>query len=382
MQRSYLDMASTTPVTREVLEAMWPYLAGGEDGNFGNPSSRHEIGERAARALAGARGVVAKHLGCRASEVVFTSGGTEGANLAIKGIALAGPRGHHIITTPIEHEAVHASIAYLQRFHGFEVTELAVDGEGLVDPDDLRQALRSDTTLVSIQHASNEIGTIQPIEALAAIAREAGVPFHSDAVQSVGSLPVGLNVLGVEAVSIAGHKIGAPKGIGALAIRAALPLEPLIHGGGQERGRRSGTENVAGAVGLAVALQQTASVERSTVAHGRDALIEAVLAGVPTAMVTGSRTARLAHHASFCFPGTSGEAVLLELEARGVVCSSGSACAAGDDEPPRALLALGIEPAVAQTAVRFSVPDHFEASAARAVAAEVVAAVAQVSRLA
>jgi cysteine desulfurase len=375
----YLDTAATTPVRREVLETMWPYLTG----EFGNPSSHHQLGERAAHAVQAARATVAEQLGCRPSEVVFTSGGTEADNLAIKGIALGDPRGRHLITTPIEHEAVQESADYLRRLHGFEVTELPVDGEGLVDPHALTRALRPDTTLVSIQHANNEIGTVQPIPELAAIARELGVPFHTDAVQSADALEVGLASLGVDAVSIAGHKLGAPKGIGALAVRGSLPLEPLMHGGGQERGRRSGTENVAGVVGLATALALAAleRPQRAHVARARDAIIEGVLARVPGALLTGSRERRLPGNASFCFPGTSGEAVLLELESRGVVCSSGSACAAGSDDPSPVLLALGIAPEVAQTAVRFTLPAELTLLQAHEVVDRVVASVAAVGGL-
>jgi cysteine desulfurase len=375
----YLDTAATTPVRREVLETMWPYLTG----EFGNPSSHHRIGERAAHAVQAARATIAEQLGCRPSEIVFTSGGTEADNLAIKGIALGDPRGRHLVTTPIEHEAVRESADYLRRLHGFEVTELPVDGDGLVSPDDLARALRPDTTLVSIQHANNEIGTVQAIRELASVAHDAGVPIHTDAVQSADALEVGLATLGVDAVSVAGHKLGAPKGVGALAVRGTLPLEPLLHGGGQERGRRSGTENVAGVVGLATALA-LASLERAQkaqLAEARDVIIDAVLARVPGALLTGSRERRLPGHASFCFPGTSGEAVLLELENRGVVCSSGSACAAGSDEPSPVLLALGIPPEVAQTAVRFTLPADVTRAQAAEVVDRVVAAVAVVSTL-
>jgi cysteine desulfurase len=376
----YLDTAATTPVRREVLEAMWPYLTG----EFGNPSSHHQLGERAAHAVQAARATIAEQLGCRPSEIVFTSGGTEADNLAIKGIALGDPRGRHLITTPVEHEAVHESADYLRRLHGFEITQLPVDGDGLVDPDELARALRDDTTLVSIQHANNEIGTVQPIHELAAVARAARVPFHTDAVQSADALEVGLASLGVDAVSIAGHKLGAPKGIGALAVRGSLVLEPLLHGGGQERGRRSGTENVAGAVGLATALA-LASLERpqrARVAEARDVIIEGVLARVPGARLTGSREFRLPGNASFCFPGTSGEAVLRELEGRGIVCSSGSACAAGSDDPSPVLLALGIAPEVAQTAVRFTLPADITLLQAHEVVDRVVTAVAAVGSLA
>lgn len=376
----YLDTAATTPVRREVLEAMWPYLTG----EFGNPSSHHEPGERAAHAVQAARAVVAEQLGCRPSEIVFTSGGTEADNLAVKGIALGDPRGRHLVISPIEHEAVVESADYLRRLHGFEVTVLPVDAEGRVAPADLAAVLRPDTTLVSIQHASNEIGTVQPIREFAAAARAAGVPIHTDAVQSAGALEVGLDSLGVDAVSVAGHKLGAPKGVGALAVRGALPLEPLLHGGGQERGRRSGTENVAGVVGFATALA-LAAIERrqeARVEEARDLIIDGVLERVPGAILTGSRDHRLPNHASFCFPGTSGEAVLLELERRGIVCSSGSACAAGSDDPSTVLLALGITPEVAQTAVRLTLPVDVTLLQASDVVERVVAAVASIGGLA
>ena len=383
MERLYLDTAATTPVRREVLEAMWPYLAGGVEGEFGNPSSHHELGERAAHALQAARAVIAEQLGCRPSEVVFTSGGTEADNLAIKGIALGDIRGRHLVTTPIEHEAVRESADYLRRLHGFEVTELPIDAHGVVDPGALAAVIRPDTTLVSIQHANNEIGTVQPIRELAEIARAAGVPIHTDAVQSAGALDVGLGALGVDAVSVAGHKLGAPKGVGALAVRGTVPLEPLLHGGGQERGRRSGTENVAGIVGFATALALAALERPQTeqVRVARDTIIDGVLDRVPRAVLTGSPELRLAGHASFCFPGTSGEAVLLELERHGIVCSSGSACAAGSDEPSSVLLALGIPAEVAQTAVRFTLPRDITPAQADEVVAAVAAAVAAVDRL-
>jgi cysteine desulfurase len=348
----YLDQAATTAVRREVLEAMWPYLTG----DFGNPSSHHEVGESAARALTDARAQVAAALGVRATEVVFTSGGTEAANLAIKGIVLASRRGKHIVTSAIEHPAVLESCDYLVRFHGAEVTVVPVDADGLVDPALFAAALRDDTALATIMYANNEIGTVQPIRELAAIARDRGIPFHTDAVQAAGWLPIDLDELGVDALSISGHKLGAPKGIGALAVRSRIPLEPLVHGGGHERGRRSGTENVAGAVGLATALRISvvSSATADEVRQRRDEFISEVLETVPDARLTGSRTHRLPGHASFCFPGTSGESVLLGLESRGIVCSSGSACAAGSDAPSDVLLALGISPEVAQTAVRFT----------------------------
>lgn len=371
----YADHAATSPVRREVLEAMWPYLTA----DFGNPSSVHEPGHRAAAALADARARVATALGCRAGEVVFTSGGTEGANLAVKGIALASRRGRHLITSAVEHEAVLRSVEFLVRELGFESTVLAVDSKGRVAPERLAAAIRPDTALVSIQHANNEIGTVQPIADLAAVARAAGVPMHTDAVQSAVRLPVGLNSLGVDAVSISGHKLGAPKGIGAVAMRARVPVEPLLHGGGQERGRRSGTENVAGAVGLAAALAlRSEPTAVGSPDPARDELIRRVLDGVPNARLTGSRADRLPGHASFVLPGVSGEAVLLELERSGVIASSGSACAAGRDEPSPVLLALGLDEAAARSAVRVTLPADATVEQTRAIADRLVAAVAAV----
>jgi cysteine desulfurase len=376
----YLDAAATSAVRREVLEAMWPYLTG----DFGNPSSHHELGESAARALADARREVAAWLGCRASEIVFTSGGTESDNLAIKGIALANPRGRHIVTTPIEHEAVLESVDYLVRHHGFEVTFTPVGHDGLVSPDDLAGALRPDTTLVSVMLANNEVGTVQPIAALAALAHAHDIPFHTDAVQAAGWLDLDVRALGVDALSLSGHKIGAPKGIGALYIRGRIPLEPVLHGGGQERGRRSGTENVAGAVALATAVRLSAAARDENArnaAEARDAFVSAVLAAVPDAQLTGHPEARLPGTASFVFPGTNGETVLLELERRGVVSSSGSACAAGSEDASHVLLALGYPEDLARTAVRFSWGPDVTAGQLAAVAPAVAQAVREVAGL-
>ncbi|QAY64252.1 cysteine desulfurase [Xylanimonas allomyrinae] len=382
----YADAAATTPVRREVLEALWPYLTG----EFGNPSSTHDLGHRAATALTSARADVAAAFGARPGEVIFTSGGTEADNLAVKGLALAAPRGRHVVTSAIEHEAVLESVAYLERCHGFAATVLAPAPDGTVTPDALRAALRPDTTLVTIHHGNNEVGTVQDVRALAATAHEAGALFHTDAVQSAGWLDVSLAGLGVDALSVSGHKLGAPKGVGALLVRAGLPLEPLVHGGGQERGRRSGTENVAFAVGLAAAVRALPALRgrAADVAASRDTLVAGVLARVPGAVLTGpdpraahrtmGAATRLPGHASFCFPGTSGEAVLLELERAGVVTSSGSACAAGRDEPSHVLLALGVPPEVAQTAVRFTVEAPFDAGT---LVAAVVDATTAVGRL-
>ncbi len=355
----YLDHAATSPVRPEVLDAMRPYLTD----VFGNPSSHHTAGEAAAAALQDARERVAAALGMRPADIIFTSGGTEANNLAVKGIALGArqvdPARRHLITTPLEHESVLESADHLRRLHGMDTTLLPVDEQGVLHPQDLEAALRDDTALVSFAHANNEIGTVQDVAALAAIARAQRVPVHVDAVQSAGWLDlrqIGADA-GIAAISIAGHKLGAPKGTGALAVRTRVPLEPLMHGGGQENGRRSGTENVAGAVALAVALElaEREREQRATaIGEMTQAFIAGVLQAVPQAALTGAPDQRLPNLASFTFAGTSGEAILLELERRGVISSSGSACAAGSDEPSHVLVACGIAPAVAQTSVRFT----------------------------
>ncbi len=379
----YLDHAATSPVRAEVLEAMAPYLTG----RFGNPSSHHTVGEAAARALEDARTRVARVLGRRTGEVIFTGGGTEANNLAVKGIVLAALESgrRRLVTTPIEHESILRSADHLRRFHDVAVTLLPVDGNGRVFPDALDAALDEDVALVSLAQTNNEIGTVQDIPALARIAHAHAVPLHVDAVQSAGWLPLsGPRADSPDAVSIAGHKLGAPTGTGALGVRGRVALEPLLHGGGQERGRRSGTENVAGAVGLATALE-LAEGERIAVAAqvaARTAeFIAGVLSRVPRARLTGDPVHRLPGTASFTFAGTSGEAVLLELERRGVISSSGSACAAGSDEPSHVLLACGIDGAIAQTSVRFTfgrtpLPEGMPGTLA-ALVAEAVAEVAE-----
>ena len=380
----YLDNAATTPVRPEVLEAMMPYLTRW----YGNPSSHHTVGEAAADALADARARVARVLALRPGDIVFTSGGTEANNLAIKGIAIAAAhrdsteRPHaHVVTTPIEHESVLESVDYLERIHGFSATRVPVDAHGRLSTDATAAALRDDTVLLTIGYANNEIGTIQDAASLAAVVRERRVPLHLDAVQAAGWLTLSADELGYDAISLAGHKLGAPKGTGVLAVRGRIPLEPLLHGGGQERGRRSGTEDVAGAVGFATALElaEAERVEASRrVAAIRDRFIAQVLERVPSARLTGDPEHRLPGTASFTFAGTSGEAVLLELERRGVVSSSGSACAAGSDEPSHVLMAMGIAPEIAQTAVRFTFPRWLNAPL-DAVAAAVEASVIAVS---
>lgn len=368
----YLDHAATTPVRREVLEAITPILTA----EFGNPSSAHSAGERARDALESARRRVGRALGVRTGDVVFTSGGTEANNLAMQGIgvAAAASRGaRHLVTTSIEHSSVRETARFLARVHGFEVTELSVDGHGLVAADGVARALRDDTALVAVGLANNEIGTVQPVADIAAVCRERGVPLHVDAVQAAGWLP--LAGLGADSIAISGHKLGGLQGTGALAVRRRIPLEPVLHGGGQERGRRSGTENVAGAVALGVACE-IAEREReeaaARVARIRDEFIAAVLSRVPGARLTGHPDRRLPSTASFVIPGVNGESVLLELERSGVLASSGSACRAGSTEPSHVLLAAGFDAQTARTAIRFSFPRGVDADlspVARALAA-------------
>lgn len=365
----YLDAAAAGPVRREALEAAWPYLTG----VFANPSSHHMAGEASAAGLEDARARAARVLGVRRHEIVFTAGGTEAANLAIKGLALASPRGKHLVTSPLEHEAVRESVDFLRRLHGFEVTEVAVGPDGEITPQALREALRPDTTLVTLALANSETGAVTDVRTLAEIAHEVGALFHTDAVQAAGWLD--LRGLGVDALTLAGHKVGAPKGSGLAMLRGRLPVEPLVHGGGQENGRRSGTENVAFAVALAVALE-LAEAEReeraARTAPLRDLLLERALdAG---AVLVGPRTPRHPGHLAFCVPGRSGESVLLDLERRGVTASSGSACAAGSDEPSPVLLALGIPAQLAQSSVRLTLGGDTTAEQA-AHAAEALTAV-------
>lgn len=349
----YLDHAATSPVRPEVRAAMEPFLTE----VFGNPASHHTAGETAARALEDARTRVARVFGVRAGDVVFTGGGTEANNLAVKGLALGALASgrQRVVVSPIEHESIRESAAYLARFHGVTVAMPAVEGTGRISSDALDTVLTDDTAVVSVGHANNEIGTVQDIAALREVVRARRVPLHIDAVQSAGWLP--LHELDADAVSIAGHKLGAPKGTGALVVRGRLPLEPLLHGGGQERGRRSGTVDVAGAVGLATALELAERDREHAAPRVRAAtarFIAEVTRRVPDAALTGDPVHRLPGTASFTISGVSGEAVLLELERHGVISSSGSACAADSDEPSPVLLACGIAPAVAQTAVRFT----------------------------
>lgn len=347
----YLDHAATTPVHPQVLEAIWPFFSQ----QFGNASGRYPLAEQARSAVDWAHQTVATVLGARPGEIVFTSGGSESNNLALKGVALAcRSRGDHLITTQIEHHAVLRACEYLERAHGFRVTYLPVDSTGLIDPVMLERALDERTVLVSVMLANNEIGTLQPLSEIAALTRPRGILLHTDAVQAAPTLPLDVNALGVDLLTLSAHKCYGPKGIGALYVRRGTPLDPLIHGGLQERGRRAGTENVAGMVGLATALQLVQQSHPAALRTLRNQLIAGVLARVPGARLTGHPTARLDHHASFCFEGVEGEAVLVALADHGIACSSGAACAAGENDPSHVLTAIGLPAALAHTAVRFT----------------------------
>ena len=351
----YLDHSATTSLDPEVLDAMLPYLRD----NFGNASSVYGLGQAARRAVDQARDEVAAYFGVQAREVVFTSGGTEGDNFAWRGIAVRNAdRGRHLITSTVEHDAVLRSAEALET-EGFEVTRLPVDRQGLVDPDDLRRALRPDTTLVSVMHANNEIGTIEPIEELVAVTRAHSTAyFHTDAVQSTGKIPTDFNTLGVDLLAMSAHKLHGPKGTGCLLIRSGVRIQPQILGGGHERNRRAGTENVAGIVGLAKALAiARRDFDRNT-AHLRrlrDRLITGVLDRIPGSRLTGHPTNRLPHHASFLFDGVEGESLLLQLDMQGVAASSGSACTSGSVEPSHVILALGYPRERAAGSLRLSV---------------------------
>ena len=337
----YLDHSATTPLDPEVLQAMMPYLTE----EFGNASSVYGLGQRARQAIDQARDDVAAFYGVAAKEIIFTSGGTEADNFAIHGIARRNrDRGRHVITSTIEHDAVLRSAEALER-DGFEVTRLRVDRFGLVDPDALRQALRPDTILVSIMHANNEIGTIEPIRELVAVTRDGSdAYFHIDAVQSTGKIPTTVEDLGVDLLSMSAHKLHGPKGIGCLVVRSGVRLEPQMLGGGHERNRRAGTENVAGIAGLARAVSIARRDLDTNTAHLtrlRDRLIAGVLDRIPRAALTGHPQHRLPHHASFLFEGVEGESLLLQLDMDGIAASSGSACTSGSLEPSHVILALG-----------------------------------------
>ncbi len=354
MTIAYFDHAAATPVHPKVLEAMLPFFRE----RFGNPSAVYDLGSDIKDIVEEQRGHVARLIGAQPAEIVFTSSGAEANNLAIKGAALANlKKGRHVIVSGIEHHSVLNAARYLEKFHDFEATFLPVDRFGQVEPERLKKALTPATVLVSIQHASNEIGTLQEIPALAAICREAGVLFHTDAVASAGSVPVDVEALGVDLLTLSGPGLGGPKGVGALYFRKKLRLVPQIHGGIQENGRRGGTENVPGIVGLGTAATLAA---RDLAAKGpylrglRDRLVDGVLRAVPEVIYTGHPEKRLPGHASFCFEGVEGEALVFMLSRQGIYANTGSACASKALKVSPVLCAIGLSPAQAQGSLVFT----------------------------
>lgn len=353
----YMDNSATTPVKPEVLEAMLPYLKE----EYGNPSSIYKKAAASSRAVNIAREQVATALGAETSEIFFTACGTEADNWAIKGAAFANSnKGKHIISSKIEHHAVLHSLEYLEK-QGFSVTYLPVDAEGKVSVEDLKNAITEETILITIMMANNEVGTIEPIRELAAVAKEHNILFHTDAVQAVGSVPVDVKELGVDMLSLSAHKFGGPKGVGALYIKKGTRVDTFMHGGAQERNRRAGTENVAGIAGLGKAISlATANLNEKMerISALRNKLIEGVLAAIPDAHVNGSLSDRLPGNANFCFRYIEGEALLLRLDAKGVAASSGSACTSGSLDPSHVLLALGLPHEIAHGSLRLSIGEQ------------------------
>ena len=342
MKRVYLDHAATTPVDPQVVTAMVPFFSE----HFGNPSSIHGFGRDSRKAIEDARAAIAKMIGAaEPGEIIFTGSGSESDNMAIKGVAAAyRDKGNHIITSAIEHHAVYDTCKHLEK-QGYKVTYLPVDGDGLVSPATLEAALTPETILVTIMHANNEVGVIQPIAAIGKILRERKILFHTDAVQTMGSIPVNVQELGVDLLSLAAHKFYGPKGVGALYVRRGVKLTPVIHGGGQERNRRAGTENIAGIVGMAKALElalQDLPASQTRITVLRDYLIDSVLQRFDHVRLNGHRTQRLPGNTNFSFEFIEGESLLLNLDLKGVAASSGSACTSGSLEPSHVLLAMGI----------------------------------------
>ncbi len=353
MQRIYLDNNATTGLAPEVLAAMQPFWLE----NFGNASSIHWYGQRAKAAVETAREQVAKLIHARPSEIVFTSGGTESDNTALVGIVEAArSAARHVITTAIEHHAVLHTAKALEK-RGVQVTYVRVGSSGIVDPADIERAIRTDTVLISVMHANNELGTIQPLEEIGRIAREHDIYFHTDAVQSVGKIPVDVEKLGVDLLSLSAHKLHGPKGEGALYIRKGTIVRPLLYGGHDERDRRPGTENVTGIVGLGRAAELARlnlAEEASRVAALRDRLEENILDKVPLTAVNGDRARRLPTTSNIRFDYIEGEGFVIALDLRGVACSTGAACSSGSVEPSHVLSAIGLRPEQARSSIRFS----------------------------
>lgn len=351
----YLDYSATTPMDTRVVESMTPYY----DIFYGNASSAHAAGRRAEQAVEDSRETIARVLGCKPAEIIFTSGGTESDNLAIRGAAWARRQvGEHLITTPIEHSAVSRTVDQLADLMGFTKTILPVDRAGMVDVEDFAGAITGRTTVASVMYVNNEVGTIEPIPAMAAIAREKGVLFHTDAVQAAGQLSLDVSTLGVDMMSISAHKFYGPKGVGALYVREGLDLVPSQTGGSHENFRRAGTLNTAGIVGMAKALELAYSEQVERGAHYqqlRDQLVDAVIRRIPGAHLTGHPEQRLPSHASFVFEGIDGNSLIMHLDLKGISASSASACKTGNPEPSSVLLAMGYPRELAGNSLRVTV---------------------------
>ena len=352
----YADNAATTPVSEEVLAAMLPHFRTG----YGNPSSIYKLGRDAQRDIETAREKVAKALGAQPAEIFFTSCGSESDNWALKGTAerMAKKGKKHIITSVFEHHAILHTCEYLEK-HGYEVTYVPVSDKGLVDPEDVRRAIREDTALVSIMYANNEIGTIQPIEEIAAICHEKGVLFHTDAVQAVGHVEIDVKKQGIDMLSLSGHKIHAQKGIGVLYVRKGIVLPNLIHGGGQERAKRAGTENVPAIVGLGVAIEaatRNIAEKAAIITPRRNRLIDGLLT-IPYTRLNGDRDKRLPGNLNISFEGIEGESLLLMLDMNGICASSGSACTSGSLDPSHVLLSIGLKHEVSHGSLRLSIEE-------------------------
>ena len=350
MRRVYLDNNATTPVLPEILEAMRPYFAE----HFGNASSIHHHGQETRAAVERARESVAALLGCRASEIVFTSGGTEGDNLAISGLTRAGD---HVISSTIEHHAVLNSCKHLEAM-GCEVTYIPVDGRGLVDPDDVRRALGPNTRLITIMMANNETGVLQPVEEIGKIAAEADVYFHTDAVQAAGKVPIEVKRLGCDLLSISGHKLHAPQGVGAIYVGKGTVLQPMFYGGSHERSRRAGTENVPGIIGLGKAAELAREAfERGDLAQMaamRDRIEQTMLSEADATGVNGEGAPRVPNTTNIHFDYVEGEALVIALDLKGLAVSTGAACSSGAIEPSHVLTAMGLPPEIARASLRFS----------------------------
>jgi cysteine desulfurase len=348
----YLDHAATTALDQRVLDVMIPYYTT----EYGNASSIYTLGRHAMQAIDRAREEVAEILNCRPTEIIFTGGGSESDNLALKGLAFtAQKKGNHIITTPIEHHAVLHTCQYLERF-GFHTTYLPVDSTGRVDPDDVARAITDQTILVSVMYANNEVGTIEPIAEIGRICRARKIPFHVDAVQAAGALPLDVAALNVDMLSLSAHKFYGPKGVGMLYVRQGVRLLPQLQGGSQERGKRAGTENVAGIVGAATALRlayEDLPQTQPRIQALRDRLIAGVLS-IPGSELSGHPTERLPNNASFVFGGIEGESILLSLDLLGIAASTGSACTSGSVDPSHVLLAMGYPPEKAHGSLRLT----------------------------